>query len=81
MTDKEIEVLAEGCFKNYISSSKYDKLSSQGWAFKYPSRGQTKEDVRRLLSDGFQVKCGYVATSIRNVHDRIIVFKLKTKEK
>lgn len=63
-------------FTNYISPSKYDSLTKQGWDF-YPIDKGYKIQIEKYLSElpenDFVAKGCYMTSSIRGHHDRYVM--------
>ncbi len=79
----EVEKIYDQSFDKYYSryGTIWETWSWEHWPFG-PGRSQkVKDRIKELLEQGYRVKCGYAATKIRNVHDRFIFYKPKTKLK
>ena len=80
MEDK-IEKIYNRMFENYISPSRFEKLFRE-WDFHETFRGKVervpiKEFIEKCLIEGFEVKSGYMATSIKDYHEYYILTRIK----
>lgn len=78
---EKVDKIFNRMFENYISPTKFEKLFKE-WDFHQSFRGKieghsVKEFIERHLNEGFEVKSGYMATSIKDAHDYYILTRLK----
>ena len=77
----ETEEIYKKAFSRYISPSMYDKMFSNGWRFQeFPFGGGNKDIILARIEELLttkQVKCGYMATSIRGYHNYYYIYKNK----
>ena len=77
--NEAVEKIYSNCYQKYISPSEYEKMASKGyhfdeWNFRM-THLEVKKKIEDLLRRGNFVKSGYMATSIREYHDRYIIWK------
>ncbi len=77
--NKQIEKIYDMAFTNRISPSKQEKYFELNNLEEFPFGGGIKniviERIKELLINGHNVRCCYICTSIREYHDRYIVWK------
>lgn len=67
-------------FERYISPSRYEKMLDAGWFFERfhwgrNSKGLDIRTIQEYLDKGEKVICGYMATSVRGLHEHYIISK------
>lgn len=73
--EEQVSFLYERMRKKYYSDN--DKIFDR-WKYKNVWRircEDTKDEIRYFLYKGYQVKTGYMTTSIRGYHTYIILYK------
>lgn len=79
--EKKIEKIWDDMFTNYISPSRFERLFKE-WDFHSTFRGKVegipaREFIEKCLIEGFEVKSGYTATSIKDYHNYYILTRIK----
>lgn len=75
--DELVEKLWNALFRNYIPNW-YDEITNKNdfraWMSSSDKSKTMKDNIRQLLLDGYKVHTGYMSTSIRGIHNRIIFY-------
>ena len=79
--EEKIDKIWNDMFGKYISPSKYEKLC-EVWDFHEAFRGNIgnitiKQFIEKSLNEGFEVKAGWMSTSIKEIHDYYILTRKK----
>jgi len=79
--DENIKWYIDRLHSNYISPKYYEKYYKNGWYsidFDNSSNISDQESlIKQLINDGYSIKTGYMATSIKGLHTFHIFKKRK----
>lgn len=72
--DERVEKLYNDLFKKRISGNDV-RFNTMEFVFADKGEIETKKQIRELLLSGSKPICGYTSTSIRGLHERVILYK------
>jgi len=73
MAQSEAEQIYDKAFHRYISPGRWNTLNALGWKF----MKATMEAIKELLRDGYEVRSGYMATSVHGFREYVLYYRRK----